>query len=434
MKKGLIVLTILVTFMLAPIVRADTIINIQYGGDNTKSELWYLNNLSWNSWRDDENIAHECTSRENCYNQAIEYYNETGKDYYSIWINISPRSNEIKMDISTFNFSQNETMQQTVYSGGGGNITRYRFYKDENGENKNTAIVLDGYSDPNYNNFYMHYDTNYNFVNDGEYIFRGFYDNEGEQDYNNMLQVRTGGNVPKIIDLIRYNSWSDYEQEQIEGYTEVNLDDYEYVLLSLKDYSQTKAFQTNLQVKGQIGITPIYNYGQTSKDDITGVKVQDRCNVSYADYTTYPFYVIQSDLQNNVIYAVKSCSNGSSFKFDNTIFNVTYVTQENVDQPTITINGKTYNVIPYDELPSTATENEEENYIPGESGNANDTGGLDNAIKNAQQKMSEIWNTITYFTDFINQIFSSLPTEIRTILVSAFTIMITIGLIKIFVS
>ena len=275
-------------------------------------------------------------------------------------------------------------------------------------------------------NIYRYYDSNIEIVSNNNIELTNF--------YNDNIIISIGKNLPKLKDLYNYNSWSDYENEHLEGYTEVNLDNYEYVLLSLKNYNQTKAFQTNLQVKGQIGITPIYNYGQTSKDSITGAQVQDRCNVTYENYTNYPFYIIQTDLQNNVIYAVKECSNGSSFKFDNSIFDITYVTEENKNNPTVTINGKTYNVIPYDDLPSTATKNEEDNYIPGESGQANSTGGLDSAIKGTQQKMSEIWNTFTYFTDFINQIFSILPDEVKTILLSAFTIMIIIGLIKIFIN
>ena len=102
--------------------------------------------------------------------------------------------------------------------------------------------------------------------------------------------------------------------------------------------------------------------------------------------------------------------------------------------PFIAIAPITTKIIITGDNTTRATKNEQENYIPGESGSANDTGGLDNAIKNAQQKMSEIWNTITYFTNFINQIFSALPDEIETILISAFTIMIIIGLIKIFIS
>lgn len=427
MKKYLLLL-ILSIFFITP-VKADTIIDIQYGGSNY-SEYYYLNNLPYTSWYDynDTSVdySHSCNSRLDCYSQAINYFSTTNYQYYSIFLQIYPNSNHIDLCIIPFNFST--TYEQIVYASDS-NINRFRFESN----NSIISLVLEGFSDPASNNFYMLYDSNFTFTNSGDYIFNGFYDNENN-DYNNMLQVHNNEPMPKIKDLLEYSSWSDYYQNNLTGYTEVNLDNYEYVILSLKDYSQTNAFQTNLQLKGQIGITPVYNFGQTSKDAITGVQVQDRCNLSYENYTSYPFYILQSDLQNNAVYYVKSCSSGSSFKFDSNIFDITYITQSNLDNPTVTINGQTYNTIPYVDLPSSATGNESNNYIPGQSGSATDTGGLDSAIKNVQQKMSEIWNTFTYFTDFINQIFNVFPDEVKTILLSAFTIMIIIGLIKRFIN
>lgn len=433
MKKYLLLL--LVPFLFLTNVKADTILDIQYEGSNY-SEYYYLNNLQYNEIniykKGIESIETiECTSREDCYNKAITYYQNSGYQYYSVEIQIYPQNNRIEFILKLFNFSNNELYYQHVYSGG----NRYRFYYSNN-EGIATGfyylIIMDGWSDPYANSFYQVYDYNFNFIPGGDYAFSGFYDNENE-NIENMVKITSNGQIPKIKDLLEYSSWSEYEQDNLEGYTEVNLDNYEYVLLSLKDYSQTQAFQTNLQVKGQIGITPIYNYGQTSKDDVTDSQVQDRCNVNYTDYTSHPLYILSSDLTNNSIYAVKSCNSGSSFKFDNSTFNITYITSENKDNPTVTIAGHTYNVIPYDSLPSSATANEEEGYIPGESENiiTGETIGLSAILKNIQQKLSEIWNIFTYFMSFVNQIFSVLPEEIRTVLVASFTIGCVLGLIKI---
>lgn len=273
--------------------------------------------------------------------------------------------------------------------------------------------------------YYTYYDSDENIINTNAEL-------EIEDFYSDNIVINQGDNFPKLKDLYQYNSWSDYENNHLENYTTVNLNNYDYVILTLKNYNQTEAFDTTLQVKGQIGITPIYNYGQTSKDEITGVKVQDRCNAYYENYTAYPLYIIQRDLQNNVVYAVKGCGENDSFKFSNEIFDITYVTQENAEDPIVTINGKQYHTIPLEDLPSTANKNEEENYIPGESGSAVDSGGLDGAIKNTKSTLSEIWNTFTYFTGLVNLLFSGLPTEIRTILLSAFTITIVLGIIKLF--
>ena len=95
-------------------------------------------------------------------------------------------------------------------------------------------------------------------------------------------------------------------------------------MLSLKDYSQKKAFSSNLQVKGQIGITPIYNYGQTAKDDVINHQITDRCNVNYSDYTDYRLYVTDTDLSNNSIYAVKSCNSWIIFIIRSNISYIKY--------------------------------------------------------------------------------------------------------------
>lgn len=397
MKKGLIVLTMIATLMLAPIVKAEE--------DTTT----YIIQTNRNNNNFDFTSAYQLINNENYDYYAIVYVNGINSvlDYYSVvfWNN---------GDKITYSKDEN----------GYGPINENDFKIYSSNDNFTNAIENNGFN-IFASGYYLLYDSNYNFESKYNFKLTGFYQDD--------IVININDRMPLYKNLIQYQSWSDYENNHLENYTEVNLDNYEYVLLTLKDYNQTNAFQTNLQVKGQIGITPIYNYGQTSKDAVTGSQVQDRCNIAYENYTSYPFYILQSDIQNNAIYAVKACSSNSSFKYDNTVFNITYVTEENKDNPTVTINGKTYDVIPYSDLPSTATKNEEDNYIPGQSGSATDTGGLDSAIKKAQQKMSEIWNTFTYFTDFINQIFSVFPDEVKTILLSAFTIMIVIGLIKIFI-
>lgn len=209
--------------------------------------------------------------------------------------------------------------------------------------------------------------------------------------------------------------------------TTVNLDNYEYVILNLKDYNQDKAFNTNLKVKGSVGITPIYNFGQTAKDDIMGSKVQDRCNVKYDDYTDYRLSILKQDLQNNSLYVVKGCEEGSSFKFDNTIFDVTYVTEENKDDPIVTIGGKDYHVIPFDKLPSSANKNEEENYVPGESEKIT----LGSITKNLTSTLGSIWSTFTSFFGFVTKMFSVLPNEFQAIAILTFSTGCILGLIKI---
>lgn len=344
--------------------------------------------------------------------------------YYNISI-LSPNGENIDVFLQMYETIPELIIDETSGRPSGSNHYIEAIYTFENTTYTNATYYTNG-NDSIYYSFQNTTEFNDCFFIESNYELtlseESYYDTITINNFRNNgnLSFSKGDNINLSLDVVN------------PSYTEINLDNYKYVLLTLKNYNQTKAFQANLQVKGQIGITPIYNYGQTSKDAVTGSQVQDRCNIAYENYTSYPFYIIQTDLQNNVIYAVKECSQGSSFKFDNNIFDVTYVTEANEENPTVTINGKTYDVIPYDDLPSTATKNEEDNYIPGESGSATDTGGLDSAIAGAQNKLSEIWNTFTYFTSFIGLIFSSLPSEVHTILLSAFTIMIVLGIIKIF--
>lgn len=202
--------------------------------------------------------------------------------------------------------------------------------------------------------------------------------------------------------------------------TTVNLDNYEYVILNLKDYNQTKAFNTNLKVKGMVGITPIYNFGQTEKDVIT-----DRCNLSYEDYTDYRFSILKQDLQNNAVYIVKSCEQGSSFKFDNTIFDVTYITADNVDDPVVTIGGKDYHTIPFKSLTNSANKNEENNFVPGESGFS-----LTDVVSNISKYVSSFWDSIVNFMGLVTKFFNTLPIEIKGVAITTFSMACMIALIK----
>lgn len=218
-----------------------------------------------------------------------------------------------------------------------------------------------------------------------------------------------------------------YDSSSSSNYTTVDLSKYHYVLLNLKDYSKKEAFSTNLQVKGMVGITPIYNYGTTAKDDVMGNKIEDRCNLSYKDYTDHRLYILKSDLENKAIYAIKGCEDNSLFKFDNTLFDITYVTDDNIDDPIVTIDGKEYHTIPYNQLPSTATKNEEENYVPGESKELS----FSEIADNVTDTLSSVWSSIITFMNLFTKFFNTLPVEIRVISISTFTTACILGIIKI---
>ena len=271
--------------------------------------------------------------------------------------------------------------------------------------------IIAGFQSEKVDVLYTLYDTNINFVLPESYIINGFYN-------DSSLILEQNQPYPKIKDLIEYSSWNEYNDEQ---YTEVNLNNYHYVILSLKNYGRSQAYDVPLKVKGMIGITPVYNYGTIEKENIT-----DRCNISYSDYTDYRLYILEQDLQNNAVYAVKSCENGSSFKFKNSDFNITYVTDDNVNDPVVTIDGVDYHTIPFDNLSVTANSNEENNFIPGESKQVT----FSDVVSNITDTLGGLWNTLSAFMTLVTRFFRTLPSEFQTIAITSFTVMCTIGVIK----
>lgn len=226
--------------------------------------------------------------------------------------------------------------------------------------------------------------------------------------------VEYGDEIPALY------KWGDFDPDN--QYTTINLDNYYHVLLSLKDYSKTEAFSSKLKVKGMVGITPVYDYGSSEKSTNPG----DRCNLTYPDFTDYRLYILKEDLERHSFYYVKSCSPGSSIKVDNTLFDITYVTDDNVDDPVVVIDGQEYHVIPYDKLSWTATDNEQNNVVPGESENI-----FDSTINNVSDNLESIWGVITTFMSLVTKFFNTLPAEIRAISITTFTTMCVLGIIKI---
>lgn len=405
MKKYL--LTLLTLFaILAPNVKAET---IKVSLSEKYEDLTYCGNSSCGE--DYATVMNEFMQERN----AIKY------KYYAIWYSYA-QANKIWMyqwnDSSVTCSAQASTSTTVAYYGCGLKDGLYTFHTSA-GNGYITSSEKDGHF------IYLMYpslrllDTNFKFVLESiSFEISGI--------YADTISLSPGNVMPSYNDLKKYNSWVEYPKEDTRT-TTVNLDDYEYVILNLKDYNQKNAFNTNLKVKGSIGITPIYNFGQTAKDDIMGSKVQDRCNVKYNDYTDYRLSILKQDLQNNSFYVVKGCEVGSSFKFDNTIFDITYVDENNKSDPIVSIGGKDYHVIPFEKLPSSANKNEEENYVPGESERFALLDKLDFLINN----LNRVWDAFTSFMGFVGKMFSTLPDEFKAIAISSFTIGCTLMIFKI---
>ena len=427
MKKYL--LTLLTLFaILAPNVKAETI-NLNYNYD-----LFYLKFENYDVFKDFLNLKHNREIYKNLYNDLLEYYNSNYKQTYPYFIcQLDYSLDSENGAIYTLTFDMFSTpIHVEIYTGV--NDGQLKASDSEN------AFLFSTYKEK---------DTTYispQFSNTGNspvhYGFQGVYGSTGSfyenfmisSNFDLVFQLKDNSTV--TINNFRdkgtitfenndtfpflYSSENIFDNLATSNLTTVNLDNYEYVILNLKDYNQDKAFNTNLKVKGMIGITPIYNFGQTEKDVIT-----DRCNLSYKDYTDYRFSILKQDLQNNAIYIVKSCESGSSFKFDNTIFDVSYVTADNVDDPVVTIGGKDYHTIPFKNLTNSANKNEENNFVPGESGFS-----LTDVVSNISKYVSSFWDSIVNFMGLVTKFFNTLPIEIKGVAITTFSMACMIALIK----
>lgn len=238
--------------------------------------------------------------------------------------------------------------------------------------------------------------------------------------------------VPTIMSL--YDGT--YDPTPIIGYTEINLNNYAYVALSLKNYNQP-SFSTLFYVQGQLCLTPVYDFGM--KEKVTyfpGYQVQG-CTPYYTDYTPSTVYIIDSDLQNNAIYYLKAfdTSRPNLIKVDSSVFDITPITSANANSPYVSIGGRTYPTIPYDSLSSSATKSEEEGYISGQVVSpfdaAADSSFIDGLFSNPLNALSDAWAAIIAIFSLIGSFISLLPVALQSFLYTALALGLSIGLIKI---
>ena len=260
---------------------------------------------------------------------------------------------------------------------------------------------------------------------------------------NSNVYSKYSANIDILIEP--YYLYDENSSIKTDTYTTINLNEYAYVALTLKDYNTIPddnfSLYTNIYVKGQACITPVYNYGLTERKDIlTGTQVQG-CGIYSPDFILDRMYILRDDVKNHAIYYLKpyDTSKENIVKIDSSKFNITYITEENKDNPQVTINGKVYPTIPYDDLTDTSTKSEEEGYIPGNScalGDLNcfsNSSGLDinDLFSKPLETLETIWETISSVFKLITEFISLLPPIMQGFLYLAFAVGISIGIIKI---
>lgn len=213
------------------------------------------------------------------------------------------------------------------------------------------------------------------------------------------------------------------------NYVEVDLNSYPYIILSLKDYSKTEEFSTINYVKGQYCLTSVYNYGSTEKKDIIEGSKNKRCSLYYDNYTPIRTYILNSDLKNNAIYYLKAydTTKENKVKIDTSVFNIHYVSEEEKNNPIITINGKKHTPKSYDELTDTATKSEDENYSDG----ASEEFSITDIFSAPLEFFKKIINAISEFNGLIKELFSFLPDEFLAFLLAAFALLVVVAIVKI---
>ena len=212
------------------------------------------------------------------------------------------------------------------------------------------------------------------------------------------------------------------------NYVEVDLNSYPYIMLSLKDYSKTDEFSAINYVKGEYCLSAAYDYGLKTKEDYDSV-VSDVCSPYYDVYTPVRTYVLKSDLTNHAIYYLKAhdTTKENKVKIDTSVFNIHYISEEEKDNPIITINGKKYSPKSYNDLPSNSIKNTEEENWPGKS----EEFTFSDIFTAPLEFLKTIWNSITQFFQLINQFISLLPETLQAFLYMSFMLAIILGLIKI---
>lgn len=213
------------------------------------------------------------------------------------------------------------------------------------------------------------------------------------------------------------------------NYVEVDLNSYPYIILSLKDYSKTEEFSTINYVKGQYCLTSVYNYGSTEKKDIIEGSKNKRCSLYYDNYTPIRTYILNSDLKNNAIYYLKAydTTKENKVKIDTSVFNIHYVSEEEKNNPIITINGKKHTPKSYDELTDTATKSEDENYVDG----ASEEFSITDIFSAPLEFFKKIINAISEFNGLIKELFSFLPDEFLAFILAAFALLVVVAIVKI---
>lgn len=323
------------------------------------------------------------------------------------------------------------SLPYTEINNGGGFLGIYYIYNHLANSGNFTYCVEGGTScsPPVLNHIW--YSTNVNFTfNDTRYgydrVIIPSYDNQELEVSYPEYHILTDDVIPTYLTL----SEGSYEGP----FTEVNLNNYDYVILSFKNYTDLISPAT-LYITGQLCPTMVYDFGTKEKP----YGVTDICTSNYSSFTPVQLWTTSQDFDNHGVYYIKAYDTSISniIKVPSNVFNVNYVTSENASNPTVIVGGRSYPAIPYDNLTSSATTNTEEGLIPGEVTNifdlSSDSDFISNLFSNPLQALGSVWTSIVTMFALIGSFIGLLPVTLQAFLYTGFSLAFILGIIKILI-
>lgn len=246
-----------------------------------------------------------------------------------------------------------------------------------------------------------------------------------------LTNISPGDEVPTYMSLTNGTPQADF--------TQVDMSQYEYIILSLKNYDTT-TFNTTIYSLGRLCFTPVYNYGMTPKQDyLDGYQTQG-CTEYYNTSTPVSIYIIQADLDNHAVYYIKRYENETNvLQIPTSIFDITYITSQNANNPQVLIGGRSYPSIPYSDLTDTANISTNEGYISGQVCALGDINcqtyesGMDisDLFTQPLKVLQSVWTSITSVFILIGEFIALIPSPLKEFLISAFMLSIILGILKI---
>lgn len=245
------------------------------------------------------------------------------------------------------------------------------------------------------------------------------------------FSVYEGEEMPSIKALYE----GTYSPDHVNTFTEINLNNYDYVILSLKDYT-LRNLETNIYTLGQLCLTRVNDYGTSEAYNPALNDYSQGCTEIYTNLTPVRVYISSNNIENHAVWYVKAYDYNitNTIKVDPAVFDITYIDSTNSNDPTIEVGSQTIHVIPFDNLSSTANLSTSNGYVSGEVQNVFDAFNkqtFEDLISSPLKTLNSVWSSIISIFTIISVFISLLPPILQSFLILAFSIGIVLGILKI---